>query len=85
MTWKVIIDPSVAKGLKKINKTVHYHIKEAIDEMNLNPYTGDIRNITGQINIWRKRVGAYRIFYEIKLSFKIVHIFKIERRTSTTY
>ncbi|MBI2669895.1 MAG: type II toxin-antitoxin system RelE/ParE family toxin [Candidatus Yanofskybacteria bacterium] len=85
MAWKVIIDPSVAKGLKKINRTDRYYIKGAIDEMNLNPYTGDIRNITGQTNIWRKRVGAYRIFYEINLSLKIVHIFKIERRTSTTY
>ena len=85
MVWKIIIDPAVNKTLKKIPKTDSIHIQEAIDEMIVNPHWGDVQNISGQTNIWRKRIGAYRIFYEIRLSIKIIHIFKLERRASTTY
>jgi len=39
----------------------------------------------GEENVWRRRIGAYRIFYKIRVSEKIILVFKLERRTSKTY
>lgn len=36
-------------------------------------------------NSWRRRVGNYRIFYKIYIATKVILVFRIERRTSSTY
>ena len=51
----------------------------------LDPYVGDIQKIKGEKDVWRRRVGNYRIFYEIDRNEKIIHIFRVERRGSKTY
>lgn len=50
-----------------------------------NPFTGDIAKIEEKENGWRRRVGNYRIFYNIKTEKKVVEITEVERRTSKTY
>jgi len=49
------------------------------------PYTGDIQKIGGEENTWRRRIGSYRISYEIYPDLRLVIVFKVKRRTSTTY
>jgi mRNA-degrading endonuclease RelE of RelBE toxin-antitoxin system len=39
----------------------------------------------GEENVWRRRAGAYRIFYELIPKTKIIYVFRVERRTSKTY
>ena len=36
-----------------------------VEKLPLNPYAGDIKKMEGEEYVWRRRVGAYRIFYEI--------------------
>lgn len=48
-------------------------------------FNGDIQKMKGEYNAWRKRIGAYRLFYEIVNSEKIIHVFNLERRSSNTY
>ncbi len=54
-------------------------------EKDFNPYGGDIKKVKGETNIWRKRAGSYRIFYEVYQTKNLVHVFNIERRSSKTY
>ena len=56
-----------------------------LEDPNFSPYIGDIEKIKGESNLWRRRIGAYRVFYEIKQEERIVHVFWVERRTSKTY
>ncbi len=51
----------------------------------INPYFGDIQKMSGEENVWRRRMGAYRIFYKLKMAEKIILVFHLERRTSKTY
>jgi len=39
----------------------------------------------GEENIWRRRVGAFRVFYELLPQEKVVYVFHVKRRTSKTY
>ena len=79
------IMPEILKTLKKIPRRYAEAILEITKLLPVNPYFGDIQKMRGEENSWRRRVGAYRIFYKIKDSEKLILVFRIERRTSKTY
>ena len=84
MNWQVIVDKAVSKALKNIPKDYRNRILEILGEFAINPYAGDIERMEGE-DVWRRRVGAYRIFYEVMKEKKIIHVFDVKRRTSSTY
>ena len=49
------------------------------------PFAGDIVRLKAQPTAWRRRVGNYRIFYDVYLDHRMVVVVAIKRRTSTTY
>ena len=83
--WDLQIDPSVFKVLNKIPRQDTEAILKVIKILPTNPYFGDIQKMKGKDNTWRRRVGAYRIFYKLFSIDKIILIFRLERRTSKTY
>lgn len=85
MNWKIYVIDRVEKQLKKFPKNDFGRIKKAIDEMESEPFGGDIEKLSGQENAWRRRVGSYRIFYEIRIPKRIIYVFDIKRRTSSSY
>ena len=85
MNWVLIIDKAVKKQLQKIPKKDREKIIATINEFVINPYTGDMEKMEGEKDVWRRRVGSYRIFYEILNNKNIIYVFEVRRRTSTTY
>ncbi len=85
MSWALLIDPSARKFLEKVPKNQAGKIGSAIDGLSLDPYFGDIEKMSGEEDTWRRRVGSYRIFYKIFLPHNLIYVFKIKRRTSSTY
>ena len=85
MNWKVIIDPSVNKRLKKIPKNDAERILKAAIEFGNDPFVGDIDKMEGADDSWRRRIGDYRIFYWLNTKNKVVYVFDLKRRTTTTY
>jgi len=83
--WDLRIDPSVFKTLKKIPKRDAKNLLAVIRILPEDPYYGDVQKMKGEEGAWRRRSGAYRIFYSIKVLNKIILVFKLERRTSKTY
>lgn len=83
--WQLQVDPQVYKNLKRIPKREVNRILDAINALSSNPYSGDIQKMAGEKNVWRKRVGEYRLFFEISISEKTIDVFWVERRTSKTY
>lgn len=85
MKWEFKIAKKAGKQTKKFPKNDLRRISESIEELGEDPYNGDIQKMSGEENVWRKRVGNYRILYEIIFEEKIIFIFSVERRTTTTY
>lgn len=83
--WVLQIDPQTTKNLRKIPQIYARRIVDVIERLPVDPYAGDIQKMKGEKNVWRRRVGEYRIFYEIVPSKSILNVFHVERRTSTTY
>ena len=84
-TWRVAVEPPVRKMLKRLSKEDHVRVISAIQSLIIDPYGGDLQKLNGTEDSWRRRVGSYRIFFEISQSERRVDIFKIERRGSKTY
>ena len=83
--WQLRIRNKAAKRLKRFPRKDRERILSALEGLPRNPFAGDIEKMKGETYSWRRRIGSYRIFYEIIGDDKIIYIFHIERRTSKTY
>lgn len=83
--WVLQIDESVHKFLSRIPRKDAKRIILVVSTLPDNPFFGDIQKMKGEENVWRRRVGSYRIRYELILKERVIHVFLVERRTSSTY
>ena len=85
MNWVLIVNSTVRKALKRIPRKDAERIVEIFEELTVNPYAGDIRKMEGENDTWRRRIGSYRIKYEVKTPERTIQIAEVKRRTSNTY
>lgn len=84
MEWTVVLAGPAKKALNRIPTVDRTRILAALGEMQQNPFQGDIRKLQG-LPGFRRRVGNWRILFEIVPDRRHVAVAAIERRTSTTY
>jgi mRNA-degrading endonuclease RelE of RelBE toxin-antitoxin system len=84
MEWTVALAAPAQKSLKRVPTGDRTRILAALGEMQQDPFQGDIRKLQG-LSGFRRRVGNWRVFFEIVPERKHVVVTAIERRTSTTY
>lgn len=85
INWELRIKNRVYKELSKLPLKKRGRITKAIDNLPYNPFAGNLEKIEGEENTWRRRIGNYRIFYEIVSRDRTIYVFRVERRTSSTY
>ena len=83
--WDLKTKRHVFKTLDRMPSKDAVEVLVAIKSLANNPFWGDVKKLRNDDNVWRRRVGAYRIFYNIQQAGRIVLVFKIERRSSATY
>lgn len=81
--WRVVVDPSVVRQTARFPQRDRERIHEAINRLAENPFAGDIKHLGGKE--YRRRVGSYRIFYEVRREESVILVVGAARRTSTTY
>lgn len=77
---QVVYSKQAIKYLFKLDKPTIYRINNAIEQLLYEPPKGDIKPLKGQENIYRLRVGDYRILFEIDLENDIIVISRIAPR-----
>lgn len=85
INWELRIKESTWKEVKKFPLSDQSRLIEIIETLPFNPYAGDVQKMKGEKNSWRRRIGAFRIFYEIIINDKVIYVFRVERRKSKTY
>ena len=85
MTWTLHIAKPAQKTLAKAPAKSQRLIRAALLEMQQNPFSGDIVRLTAERSTWRRRVGSYRIFFDVYPERQHIDVVDIGRRTSTTY
>ncbi len=64
--YTVEFKPSAARQLSKLLRPIQVKIAHAIDALSLNPRPHGVEKLGGQEDLFRIRVGDYRIIYLIK-------------------
>ena len=85
MSWELRVANQARKSLIRLSKNIANKILVVLDEFSLGPYLGDIKKIKGYEDTWRRRVGRYRITYEVSVSSKVISVTSIEIKTDNTY
>lgn len=85
MSWVLHLNEKTRKILRRFPRKDQAKVNEILLEMSENPYYGDLAKLDSEENLWRRRVGAYRIKFQIRNDDKLVYVYEIKRRTSKTY
>jgi len=80
MMFKISYSNQADKFLKKAEKITAKRLLEKIEKLQKEPIIHDTKAIEGSKNLFRVRVGDYRILYEIDYKEKIIGIVKIDKR-----
>ena len=83
MNWTLLVTGPARKSLAKLPDKDQRHIEAALEQLESDPFSGDIKRL--QPPAWRRRVGNYRIFFDLLKEDRRIVVTAIERRTSTTY
>ena len=85
MRWDVRVAERARKALRRVPKGDQERIAAALEAMRDAPLGGDIVHLKNQPTAWRRRVGDWRILFDLYLERRLVDVLDIRRRTTTTY
>jgi mRNA interferase RelE/StbE len=83
VSWVLKLSRRAVKDLRSIPKDDLHRIDAALSAMLENPLSGDTKMLRGAKGALRRRVGAWRIIFE--LDDETVIVLRVLRRTTTTY
>jgi mRNA interferase RelE/StbE len=78
--WQVIVHRDPEKVLRKLPKNLVRRIWERLRELRTNPYPSDCKKLAGYDNLYRLRVGDWRISYAVEENRLIVLVLEISPR-----
>ncbi|MDR0333553.1 MAG: type II toxin-antitoxin system RelE/ParE family toxin [Dysgonamonadaceae bacterium] len=80
--YKVSISRPAQKNVRNIPKDYYQTIVKRIFELAENPRPFGSKKLSGFDNLYRIRVGVYRIIYAIEDNILTVEIIKVDHRSS---
>ncbi len=83
MNWTLLVTKPARKALEKLPSREQIRIERVLALMEHDPFRGDIKRL--EPSGWRRRVGDYRIFYDLYIKERRIVVTAILRRTTTTY
>ena len=78
--YQVIVKPSANKELQRLPMDMQRRIAVAMRALATNPRPHGVVKMQGDENLWRIRVGDYRVVYEIRDEQVLILVLKIGHR-----
>ena len=72
--------PSAARELEKLEPAVRRRIARAVDRLAADPRGHGTIKLRGADDLWRLRVGDYRIVYQIRDAALLVVVIRVRHR-----
>jgi mRNA-degrading endonuclease RelE of RelBE toxin-antitoxin system len=85
MKWGLAITSSAKRQLRRLSSPERYLINRAFDEMCEDPFSGDVKFLHGLDGALRRRIGDWRVLYELNHEHKVIIVTAVKRRGSNTY
>ena len=80
VNYAIDIKPSARRELEKLSDSLIARLLRKIEGLAINPRPPGCRKLRGYKDLWRVRVGEYRVIYIIDDDRKIVSITRIAHR-----
>ncbi len=80
MAYRIEFTPHAVRQIKKLNRVVQHQILARIEQLAVVPRPHGVRKLSIEENLYRIRVGEYRVIYQITDKELIVVIVKIGHR-----
>jgi mRNA interferase RelE/StbE len=78
--YKVLFKSSADRQLRKLPETLQRRIVGTVETLAQDPRPSGVVKLTGCENLWRIRVGDYRVVYEIHDDRLIVLVLRVANR-----
>jgi len=84
MKWGLQIGNRAKRQLRRLSGAEHEVVNEVFSELCNDPFQGDIKVLRG-LGALRRRVGDWRIMFDLDHANRVIKVTSVERRGSTTY
>jgi len=78
--YRIQLLPGAARALERTPIATRRRLAHAIDELASNPRPHGSQKLRGADDIWRLRVGDYRILYQVQDDLLLILVIKIGHR-----
>ena len=82
MAWNLQLAGPAQKDFRRLPSRDQARVESELLAMQGDPFQGDIKRLKGQLTAWRRRVGSYRIIYDLYLDQRLIVVAAIVRRSS---
>lgn len=80
MAYEVVLKPSVAKAMDALPPAIFRRVMAALARLEQDPRPTGVVKLKGDENLWRIRVGAYRVVYEVHDDQLLVLVLRVAHR-----
>jgi mRNA interferase RelE/StbE len=80
VAWQIVLKPSAKRELARLPVVLTERIERTIDALAADPRPPGVKKMQGAANLWRVRVGDYRIVYEIHDRKIVIVVLRIAHR-----
>jgi mRNA interferase RelE/StbE len=85
MTWSLVIVSAARKELRRVPRPDLERIDDAFQEMSADPFAGDVKALRGTEGAFRRRIGDWRILFDLHQHRRLIVVTGVKRRGSKTY
>ena len=81
-TYSIEWKPSAAKSYKALPKKEQKRIAKEIDSLGKDPTSSHVKKLSGKEDIYRLRIGDYRVIYQVQNKILIILITAVQNNPS---
>ena len=80
MSYAIEFAPSARRELRKLPREAQLKLNKRIDSLCLDPRPRGSKKLKGGDELWRVRVGDYRVVYEVRDKVLVVLVVRVAHR-----
>jgi mRNA interferase RelE/StbE len=81
MAYSIFFNKNVKQFISGLNKEQRYRIRDKLLSFAENPFTKDIKKVKEKEDVFRLRIGDFRVLYILDSKEKSIYIVKIDKRS----
>jgi mRNA interferase RelE/StbE len=80
--YEIRLAPAAARDLARLDRRMQRRVATAIDRLAREPRPAGSTRLRGSDDIWRVRVGKYRVLYQVRDAMLLILVLRIGHRSN---